>query len=672
MASEIITDRDLATQTTTYGLWKPRNAGPNDSWGVLLNENADALDLLFADVYSQILVASQTNSVLEAAVGTLNSRVDGVEADITNVSSSLGSTITSLSALQNEIASARGVFSTIGSRIGVVVDTSGAVQLDTIFQNVRTVKWIGVNAAVSGVTSVITLAGVFPGELASPDGVAFGVRVDDAEVRILASDFSPIYDANGVAVAGKASQSGNDLLITLIKTTDGTGATINAVSEYQHSQVRVLYQKIVRESDDDIASNFVGAVKVPNLATTLRHGVVRLGHGKGLDADTIDTYHASSTPAANTLLPLDTSGQYPASLVRVDNNGTLITLQLLQKKFLRTEGADEYKSIADYIGAAGLRIFPLVKAGDEGAQFTKPIASGEYMLDDHEARLDAIEPVVAQQTVDIASVSGEVDVLQSQMSAHLPDPDAHHSSTSAGLNITPASVVTGVITAESGTFQNLTVSQLNVEVASYFQEEVYIKDRFTDIRKASGDGPFGSEEVPLNDDYYAGFVFHKGATYVSGEYAVLRYNKTRNQIEFAPVWKPWLAGYTSGEYNAFYNFQGAATAIVGQNGEGYYSTISSALVALGVGGGKILVHRGVYAESLILPGNVILEGVGPATFVSGDITLSGEFNTLRDIKVLNTFVDASSNFGKIKDSYLVNDTVDSGSYTVLADNIITG
>lgn len=670
MATEIITDRDLATQTSNYNLWKPRNMGPADSWGVLLNENAEALDLIFADIYSQILIVSQANSLLEAAVGTLDTRIGAAEQDITALDSSLGATITSLGVVQSEIANARGVYANLDGRFNAVVDASGNINLDNIFQDVRTVKWNNASIAISGVKSEIVVAGVFPAKPQSSDGQSFGIRTN-TDCRIISADFTPVYDAAGFVVAGQTSKVGNDLVATLVRSSTGVPTSINVSGEYQHATIQVIYPEIVRESDDDTISGFSGAVKLPDMATSARPGFVRLGSGNGNDADMLDGFHSNSIPQANNILPLDASGQFPATVIRIDDNSILKTLQVLQTKLLRTEGADTYKGIEYYIGNVGSRKFPLTKSGDEGSQFSKTVTNIEFMLDDHESRLDAIEPLQIQDALNIASVSGEVDVLQAQMAAHLPDPNAHHSETSNGIAITPSSVTTPLVIATSGDFQHLDVQTLQVHVATYVQDQMYIKDRFTDINKASGDGPYGSEEVPVGDDYQTGFVMHKGSTYVSGEYGLLRYNKTREQIEFASSWKPELAGLGILEQNQFVAVTGAAaTAIVGAKGSGKYGTIAQALAALSPNGGKIIVHAGVYVESFVLPGHVILEGMGYDTHVSGDITLSGDYNVLRDIRTNGTLVEVSGVFNKIKDCFLLSDTVDNGISTVLVDNII--
>ncbi len=55
-----------------------------------------------------------------------------------------------------------------------------------------------------------------------------------------------------------------------------------------------------------------GSAKFPN-------SVLNTGSGNGLDSDSVDTFHASSTPTASTLLPLDGTGKYPNSVL---NTGT--------------------------------------------------------------------------------------------------------------------------------------------------------------------------------------------------------------------------------------------------------------------------------------------------------------------------------------------------------------
>lgn len=85
-----------------------------------------------------------------------------------------------------------------------------------------------------------------------------------------------------------------------------------AVISFTASVISVAGSMAVWHSLDEISADG-GVTNITNCAGLIKSSVIEQGSGSGLNADTVDGFHASSIPTSNYLIALDAGGKIPLS-----------------------------------------------------------------------------------------------------------------------------------------------------------------------------------------------------------------------------------------------------------------------------------------------------------------------------------------------------------------------
>jgi hypothetical protein len=628
---------NILTEEGFDKIWLPENKGDEDSWGALLNENFETVTRTFIYLDDRLTIAEANTATAKNTANEANTRSLQNANSIVDINSTLGSMATDILANTNELTDARGVFSTVDERLDVSLNDDGTVKADVVMSGVYNTNYIVKAISYGSTTNSLDITTDLTGETFG-DGSDYGIIGTAASSTDESDNICHVFDENnkqilttdGNLVYGRSTNSVGDTLLLKTHYLDDAGVE-NTYLVTSGTTLTTYIPKVFDYYTTPQLPLINNLVVNTNKASSSEYGMVKLGECNGLDADTVDSIHANATPTANKLLPLNANARFRFEDIEVDDGISTVTnsLSTFYPKFLQTRSGDDDKIIDDYIGASGNELFVKTWASDLGGQFTRAIATVETQIDQNET---------------------DISTLDSWVTAH-EAPNAHHSSTSDGLDITPASVTTDTVNCGDLNVARLHVTEYTKDISGTTE----YSDRFIELNVTEVDSnPVTTSGVPVTDEYAAGIMLHTptqdGPTLI-GKAALIRYNKTTDTLELCKDWSQ-----PSGpDDNVFHDLLGGTfTNSVMASGD-----IQSALNDTPQG--RIMVSDGTYTGDVYVSGSCHLEGNGYTTFIDGTVYIEGTNNTITNLRADSIVLTSGTQTSKVTMSYVVSGSISDNS-----------
>jgi len=710
-------------------IWVPENKGDNDSWGELLNENWETIVRTFVVIDERIV--SNTNDIVAANLLATNANTISLlnQSALVTLNGVVAALSVTVSSNDAEVTAARGSLSTLDDRLDVSLNEDGTPKASVTMSGIFTTNYLQKDITYNTTTNNLNITSEVTGEALSDGsdygiiGVAKGSNTEaDNIVQVYVSG-TPHFNPIGNRVYGRSVKSVNDLYLRTFYLDDNGVEQNHTITSGQ--LIKAFIPKMFDVSTTPAIDLIQNEVFNFPKSTELDYGMVKSGIGSGLDADTVDTIHASTIPQGDHLLALNTSARFDSSVIEInDVIDGVNTLQTYYPKLLQNRIGEIYKTINDYIGPMGGELFAKVAVSgiagsivdDFGGQFTRSISDIESDIDNNifnitnndiginnnTALINIINGttipgvISSYQAADQAIINSFILTTSGNLDIHTADANAHHPADSSGIIINSAGVfspfvksadIQGTVAAftnvnaVNASIDNLTVTTFNNNLAA---NSVYY-DKFIELGYVDPSGnvvvnnPITTSGIPIIDEYSVGMMLHHpDITKVSGlvtgytdRASLLRYNKVTETLEFTENWVPPTAidainDIWDDSANDWVDVMAPSQTAVVNN----FQTVTNVLG--GSPTGKYTVREGIYTEDLVVSNQLTIEGVGYATHINGTVHVSGVNIILKEIRADAIYIHPGSQKCMVINNYVTggvaNITDDSGEI----NNLIFG